>query len=103
MQYLVEKAVDRPPPHQDDIGQNNEKKFDEIFKTKTNVILNYRLAPQCLNQYCNSLPKDRFNDPFPQFEEELLNGPPNTSFRAKVILPIQCPLKEEIQVSTFTR
>lgn len=97
MQYLVEKAVDRPPPQQDDIDKISEKKFDETFTTKNGVTCNYRLATQILNQYCVSLPKDRFTDPLPQWEDVL----ENERFVVKIVLPIQSPLREEFQVSDF--
>lgn len=101
---MVERAVDRPPPQQDDIDRINEKKYDEIkLITKNNVTCNYREATQLLNQYCVSLPKDRFTDSLPQFENVLVNEPPNTSFVVRVVLPIQCPLKEEILVRNFTQ
>lgn len=101
LQYLVERAVDRPPPQQDDIDKINGKKFDEILKTKNGVTCNYRLATQFLNQYCASLPNDRFTDS--QLEEISVERTTNACFVVKIILPIQCPLKEEFVVRNFTQ
>lgn len=97
----MEKAVDRPPPQQDDIDKATEQKYNEILKTKKGATCDYLSAVSLLNRYCTSLPRDQFTEPLPQFEDISAKGLMKTSFVVKVILPIQSPCKEEIQVSNF--
>lgn len=99
---MVKRAVDRPPPEQDDIDKMNERKYDESFNTKSGVTCNYRQANQFLNQYCAGLPKDRFTDSLPVWEDISENESANEGFVVKITLPIQSPLKEEFLVSSFT-
>lgn len=99
---MVKRAIDRPPPEQDDIDRMNEQKYDESFKSKNNVTCNYRLANQFLNQYCAGLPQDRFTDSLPLCEDVSPNESINEGFVVKITLPIQSPLKEEFYVSNFT-
>lgn len=95
----MEKAVDRPPPQQDDIDKATEQKYNETLRTKKGATCDYLSAISLLNRYCTSLPRDQFTDPLPQWEDVSEKGPLKTNFKVKIILPIQSPCKEEIQVN----
>lgn len=98
---MVNRAVDRPPPDQNDIDKINELKFDESFETKSGVTCNYGRANQFLNQYCAGLSKDRFIDLMPQWENVSENESINEDFIVKITLPMQSPVTEEFIVSNF--
>lgn len=95
----MERAVDRPPPQQDDIDKAIEQKYNETLKTKKGATCDYLSSISLLNRYCTSLPRDQFTDPLPQWEDISVKGLTQTNFVVKIILPIQSPCKEEIQVS----
>lgn len=95
----MEKAVDRPPPQQDDIDKATEQKYNETLRTQKGATCDYLSAISLLNRYCTSLPRDQFTDPLPQWEDVSEKGLMKTNFVVKIILPIQSPCREEIQVN----
>lgn len=98
---MVERAVDRPLPHKDDIDKATEQKYNEVLTTKKQATCDYLSSISLLNRYCTSLPRDQFTDPLPQWEEISVKGALKNNFVVKIILPIQSPMREEIQVSAF--
>lgn len=100
---MVERAVDRPLPQQDDIDKAIEQKFNETLITKKGATCDYLSSISLLNRYCTCLPRDQFTDPLPQWEDISVNGIMKKDFVVKIVLPIQSPLKEEIQVSNFAQ
>lgn len=95
LQFLVDKAVDRDPPLQDDIEKAIEKKYDEQFKTNKGAVVDYASATSLLNRYCFGLPCDIFTVPAVQWIEKTHKIP----HLVAVLLPIQSPLRDEITVS----
>lgn len=94
----MEKAVDRPPPLQDDIDKATEQKINEILKTPKGATCDYFSAVGLLNRYCQSLPKDQFTDQINlQWEDVSVKDTFKTIFMVKIILPIQSPYKEEVR------
>lgn len=100
---MVERAVDRPQPKQDDIDKAIEQKYNETLTTKRGATCDYLSSISLLNRYCTSLPRDQFTDPLPQWEDASVDGLLKKDFVVKIVLPIQSSLKEEIQVSNFTQ
>lgn len=92
----MEKAVDRPPPLQEDIDKAVELRYNEVFKTPKGAAVDYFSAISLVNRYCTSLPRDEFTDPVPIWEQETDNA---GRFTVKIMLPIQSPLKSVIVVS----
>lgn len=92
----MDKAVDRPPPLQDDIDKAIEKKYNEEYKTSKGAIVDYYSAIALVNRYCISLPSDMFTNPVPIWESQTING----GISVSIWLPIQSPLKNEIKVSS---
>lgn len=93
---MVDKA-DRESYNSTDCA--NEQNFNEVFKTKRGAIADYYSSNGWLNDYCQSLPKDTFTDPAPEWTTKLVDGETIVS----IILPIQSPLTEEITVSLTFR
>lgn len=96
--YLVEKAVDRPPPLQDEIDKAAELEYNEIFKTGKGATVDYYSATALINRYCMSLPQDVFTIPALQWSHKN-DEVRSTWFVVSVFLPIQSPLRDEIRVS----
>lgn len=96
--YLVEKAVDRPPPLQDDIDKAAEMEYNETFRTERGATVDYFSAISLVNRYCMSLPQDVFTIPAIQWSHKKDDVRPSW-FIVSVLLPIQSPLKHEIRVS----
>lgn len=95
----MEKAVDRPPPLQDDIDKAIEQKYNEEYKTARGAIVDYYSAIQLVNRYCQALPSDMFTNPAPLWESQTEKG----EISVTIWLPIQSPLKNEIKVSKKPR
>lgn len=94
---MVERAVDRPPPLQDDIDKATEQKYNEIYQTSKGATADYFSSISLVNRYCTSLPRDEFTEVLPQWE---LNTE-NDKFQVTIYLPIQSQLRNEIIVSVF--
>lgn len=96
-QYLVDKAVNRPPPLQDDIEKAVEQKYSETFKTPKGATVDYNSVMALINRYCMSLPYDMFTVPAIFWEDT----PVKNHYSASILLPIQSSLKEKITVSAL--
>lgn len=98
--YLIEKAVDRPAPHQDEIDKAAELQYNETFQTEKGASVDYNSATALINRYCMALPQDVFTQPALQWSSKQ-----DDKFRHHVVsllLPIQSPLRDEIKVSLFS-
>ncbi|XP_031624659.1 endoribonuclease Dicer-like [Contarinia nasturtii] len=91
--YLVLKAIDRPPPMQDDIDRAIELKYNEKFTTPKGATVDYNSTAGLINRYCGSLPHDMFTVPAVQWEETIDK---NGKYIGSLMLPIQSPIKEKI-------
>lgn len=90
---MIDKAIERTPSSdQDDI----KDKYNEKFKTKEGVTVDYNSAISLVNQYCASLPKDMFTNLAPDWS---YTKDENGDFCVSLLLPIQSPLKYKITVS----
>lgn len=92
---MVERAVDRPPPLQEDIDKALEQKYNEVYKTKRGAGVDYLSAISLVNRYCTALPRDEFTEPVPQWE---MKSDKNL-ITVSILLPIQSSVRHEIQVS----
>lgn len=96
-QYLVDKAIDRPPPLQNDIEKAVEQKYNEKFTTVKGATVDYASATQLINRYCSCLPSDMFTLPQILWDEEEVKN----NFSASILLPIQSSLKDKITGKTL--
>lgn len=96
MQYLVERAVDRVQPHQDDINKIAEREFNEEFKTDGGAVIDHFSAISLLKRYCDILPSDQFTDPIVTWRRTDTN---EGKIQVHIQLPIQSPISDEISVS----
>lgn len=97
MQYLVERAIDRPQPIQDDIDQIHEKQYNEQYRTDIGAVVDYASAVSLMNRYCDILPSDHFTQPTVTWRRV---RKPNGKYVVCILLPIQSPISYEIFVST---
>lgn len=95
---MVHKAIDRPPPLQDDIEKAVEQKYNEKFTTVKGATVDYSSAMALVNRYCSCLPSDMFTLPQILWDEEELK---NKLYSASIFLPIQSSLKEKITGKTL--
>lgn len=94
---MVENDADIVP--QETIDITVEQKYNETFTTKEGASVDHFSAIGKLNQYCATLPRDKFTVPVLQWENELIEN----QNRVRICLPIQSPLKTEIIVSEYFR
>lgn len=94
----MEKLVDRPEPMQEDIDKAVEQRENEKFTTETGATVDYFSAIALVNRYCQALPFDTFTEPVPQWEQRKEQVNHKIQFIVSILLPIQSPLKEEVQV-----
>ncbi|XP_031635095.1 endoribonuclease dcr-1-like [Contarinia nasturtii] len=90
--YLVEKAIDRPPPMQSDIDRATEQKYYEEYKTAKGAIADFNSAISTLNNYCMTLASDKFIEQFVEWEENW----DSCGLSGTILMPILCPIKEKI-------
>lgn len=93
---MVEKAIDRKPPLQDDIEKAVEQAYNEKYTTKEGATVDFNSASALINRYCMSLPCDMFTTPAILWEEI-----PNNKglFSVNISLPIQSTLLDKIEVN----
>lgn len=94
---MVDRAVDRPPPLQEDIDKAVEQRYNEVFETNKKATADYFSSISLVNRYCTSLPRDEFTDPTPQWEFKMVKN----QFEVTILLPIQSSIKDPIVVSDF--
>lgn len=93
---MVEKAIDRKPPLQDDIEKAVEQTYNEKYTTKEGATVDFNSASALINRYCMSLPSDMFTTPAILWEEIPNN---KGQFLVSILLPIQSALRDKIEVS----
>lgn len=92
----MEKAIDRPPPNQDDIDEMLEKTINEQYNSRTGATIDYHSAISILNRYCDLLPRDSFTMPTVTWRRI---DKPDKKIIVCILLPIQSPVNYEICVS----
>lgn len=94
-QYLIVKAIDRPPPLEKEIKAEFVDTLIEPFVTPAGACINALSAISLLNRYCMTLPVDKFtvfSVAWSQVENSL-------GTIVKVQLPMQSTVREPISVS----
>lgn len=92
---MVDRAVDRPPPLQEDIDKAVEQKYNEVYTTVKGAVVDYFSAISLVNRYCTSLPRDEFTEPVPQWD--LISD--KNLITVSILLPIQSTVRHKIYVS----
>lgn len=94
LKYLIGKAIDRPPPLEEEITKEFADKMIEPFVTSAGAVLEALSSISLLNRYCMTLPADNFTQITVSWSKE---NTPNGVI-VKVRLPMQSTVREEIEV-----
>lgn len=92
----MERAIDRPLPHKDDIDKIFEREFDEKYTTSIGAVVDTFSSVPLINRYCDVLPCDKFTLPSVTWRRIDTNS---GKIIVCLLLPIQSPIQYEICVS----
>lgn len=92
---MVKKAIDRDPPHQDNIDKEFVDNLIKPFRTPNGAVVTQTSSIALLNRYCMSLPADQFTVSAVTWSKTTTKS---GEIIVKVLLPIQSAVNHEISV-----